>query len=107
MASLLVDGFKYVYSLNQRKMTFCRPGGIEVDIFVLPSNYTKNSNLPEEIVVEGRQFVISKDQLSKTVEKVPKRGDQLTDPDLGVNTIEQIEPLIIMGEVVGYRVNLK
>jgi hypothetical protein len=107
MSNMAADGFKYVYSLNTRSMKYQRPGGTEVTLKILPSNYVKNQSAVDDVVVPERQFIVSIEEMAKTVEKMPKRGDRLTDDVLGANMVEKITPLIIFGEIVGYRLDMK
>jgi hypothetical protein len=54
----------------------------------------------EDTVTFGREFVIDKDEL----EIIPKRGDKLIDDDFGVSTIKEIRDMVVLGEIVGYRI---
>jgi hypothetical protein len=74
-----------------------------IEIKVAPSNYFRNFAGPEEVVVEGQEFIIAKDFLQDF--GTPKRGDRLVDQDLGENTITEIRPMHDYGgAIIGYRV---
>lgn len=87
-------------------MTIERPGSIAaVSIKVTPSNYSRNLAGPEEVVIEGREYVISKHTLDLVNYPVPKRGDRLKDTELGVNVISEVKEIFgFGGAILGYRV---
>lgn len=68
-----------------------------------PSNYFRNMAMPEEVISESREFIISKDSLG--VFGDPSRGDRLIDDDLKINTIREIKEMYDLGgAVIGFRV---
>ena len=87
-------------------MTLSRPGtALSFEVKVTPSNYSRNLSAPEEIVIEGREYILGKQNLDEVGFPVPKRGDRLTDPELGVNVISEVRELFNYGgEIMGYRV---
>lgn len=94
-------------SIQSRDMTLERPDdNISVSIKAAPSNYSRNLQGPEETVMDGREFVISKDVLDGVNFPCPiKRGDRLVDADLGDNSITEVREMFdIGGAVIGYRV---
>lgn len=74
--------------------------GDKTSISVAPSNYFRQMSNVEDTVTFGREFVIDKDEL----EIIPKRGDKLIDDDFGVSTIKEIRDMVVLGEIVGYRI---
>jgi hypothetical protein len=108
MSSSLADAFNQLLGIHFRTMTIERVGSspiAAVSIKVSPSNFTRNLSGPEEIVIEGREFVISKGALDSVLYPVPKRGDRLKDPELGVNVITEVRELFgFGGGILGYRV---
>lgn len=77
---------------------------IEYNVKLANSNYFRNLAGPEETVIEGREFVISKDILDQVSAPIPKRGFKIVDPDFGASTITEIRDMIILGKLVGFRV---
>ena len=72
-------------------------------IKLAPSNYSRNLSGPEEVVIEGKEFVVSKKALDAVNYGAMKRGHKIIDADLGVNTVSEVRELIIMGVLAGYR----
>jgi len=87
-------------------MTIERPSVINpVAIKVSPSNYFRNLQGPEEIVMSGREFVISKKSLDAVAYPIPKRGDRLKDTELGTSIISEVREMFSFGgDIVGFRV---
>lgn len=70
-----------------------------------PANYFRNLAGPEEIVVEGREFVLSKSNLDSVKFPAPKRGDRITDPGIAVSTITEVREMFgFGGALIGYRI---
>ena len=77
----------------------------DLPIRVTPSNYFRNLAAPEEIVIEGREFVISKQNLDSVYFPAPKRGDRITDPDIGLSVISEVREMFDFGgAIIGYRI---
>lgn len=102
--SQIIDSFNYAININARDMKIFRAGGTEQDIRVSTSNYQRNNALPQELISNDREFVISKKEIDKTTYSKPKRGDKLIDIVFGTVTITSITEMIILGELVGYRI---
>lgn len=97
------DAFDALLAMHRRAMILSR-GDDSIEIFASPSNYTRNLQGPSETVIEGREFVISKTQIQDPFVGL-RRGDRLTDPELGVMAISEIIEMYSMGgEIVGWRV---
>lgn len=99
----LSDAFNGLLALHQRPMTLTR-GDDSIEIYASPSNYSRNLAGPSETVIEGREFVISKKQMQDPFTLL-KRGDRLTDSELGTFAISEIiEMYALGGEIIGWRV---
>ena len=102
MSVNLVSAFEYIISLQGREKTLERlPTTVQVKM--ANSNYFRNLAGLEETVVTGQEFIVSKRALDAVSFPTPKRGDVIFDVDLGEDTISEVKPLIIMGEIAGYR----
>lgn len=103
--STLKSAFNNLLSLQSRTMTYepRETTAPSFEVKVAPSNYFRNLAGPEEIVIEGQEFVIAREFLGSY--GVPKRGDTLIDDELGVNTITEVRPMMDLGGgIIGYRV---
>ena len=98
-----VAAFNYIISLQGREVTLERlPTSVQV--LMANSNYFRNLAGPEETVIEGKEFVVSKQALDEVSYPTPKRGDTIFDIDLGEEIVSEVKPLIILGELAGYRI---
>ena len=99
----LSDAFNSLLRLKRRKVLLAR-GNTSYDTYVTPSNYIRNASGPSEIIVEGRQFIISTKDLKAPI-LVLRRGDTITDPVLGRMSVDTIEEMYSLGsEIVGFRI---
>lgn len=101
------QAFHQLLSIHSRTITLERKGHQTVTIKATPSNYYRNGAGPDEVVVEGREFVISAEALTKAgwTQGALKRGDRIIDADLG--TLMIVEPREMFGfggSIIGYRV---
>ena len=105
MSFNLKNAFQTIINLQGRDMTFLRKGGTSVTIKAASSNYFRNFAAPEEMVIEGKEFVVSLADLEKQLFPIPvRRGDQIRDPGVfGSNTISEVKEMVVMGELIGYR----
>lgn len=105
-ASSFGQAFFKMIMIHGRVVTLERKGVQSVTIKAAPSNYYRNGAAPDEIVVEGREFVISSEELKKTGwTGVIKRGDRIIDAELG--TLMVVEPREMFGfggQILGYRI---
>lgn len=103
---MIGNAFNQLLFLHSRDATIERTGTIPaVDIKISPSNYFRNMQGPEEIVMKGREFVISKTSLDAVSFPRPKRGDVIKDVELGKNTIAEVREMFDFGgNILGYRV---
>jgi hypothetical protein len=103
--SNLANAFNQLLGIHFRTVTITRPGGPgPFTIKITPSNYSRNLAGPEEIAIEGREYVVAKAALDAVSFPMPKRGDRLTDPDLGTHVVSEVRELLgFGGAIVGYR----
>jgi hypothetical protein len=106
MSNDLASAFNHLLSIHSRTVSISRPGGAgPYEIKVTPSNYSRNLAGPEEIKIDGREFVITKGALDAVAFPVPRRGDRLVDPDMGTHVISEVRELLgFGGAILGYRV---
>lgn len=106
---MLSNAFNFLIQLHSRGVTIERPGDGEeaisaVSIKITPANYFRNLSAPEEIVVEGKEFIVSKETLSSANYPTPKRGDILDDSETGTSTISEVREVYDFGgAIMGYR----
>lgn len=102
----LSDAFNTLLQLSQASYVYERPG--EVDTFNVNasvSNYARNIAAPEEMIMEGREFVISSKEFEGQAFTFPKRGDRLISATSQENVIQTVMEMRGMkGELLGYRV---
>lgn len=98
----LENGFNQLLRIHSRQVTLERPGVLTISLRVTPSNYFRNLSATEEMVIEGREFVVSKSALEGF--GPPKRGDRLYDGELGLSVISEVRELFgFGGSILGYR----
>lgn len=107
MSNMLGDAFHYALAFNRKKMQISRPPLDDKDIWATPSNFFRNLAMPEEIISEGREYIVAKKDLLSTGYTTIKRGDKFIDPDFGVNTVVEVRDVLILGEVLGFRIRLE
>jgi hypothetical protein len=101
----LEASFNFMLNLHKRAVKLSRPAVMEVDIFVTPSNYTRFLAGPEEISMQGREYIISKTNLIASGFPALKKGDRITDSELGTYPIAEIKEMFDLGgNIIGYRV---
>jgi hypothetical protein len=100
--------FNMLLNLHSRPMTINRRGtALTANIKVAPSNYFRSLETAGKISFEGREFVISKDNLDLNSYPEPKRGDALVDSQMGTMPIIEVITMYVIGaEIVGYRVRV-
>lgn len=104
---MLDNAFNTLLFLHSRPATISRNGSTPItgNIRAAPSNYYRNLEGPSDIVVRGREFVISKLQLDAASFPTPRRGDQLAFTDIGTLTITEVREMYNLGgEIMGFRV---
>lgn len=100
------NAFNLMLDVQGREMTIARRGtAYTATIKAAPSNYSRNLDGPSETVITGREWVITKDDLDSESYPMPKRGDTLTDANLGTMILSEIREMYdIGGAIIGYRV---
>jgi hypothetical protein len=103
----LNTAFQTILSIQSRAITISRPGtALTLAIKAAPSNYFRNLEGPSDMVVEGREFVVAKNQFNSTY-PAPKRGDRLVDGDLGNMSITEVREMFDLGGgIIGYRMRI-
>lgn len=104
---MLDNAFNILLNLHSKPVTISRRSSppLTGSIRAAPSNYYRNLEGPSDIVVKGREFVISKLALDAVTYPEPKRGDQLTFSDIGTLTITEVREMYNLGgNIMGYRV---
>jgi hypothetical protein len=102
---LLSAAFNLLLSKHGRNVKIFRDEESEaVNIRVTPANYFRNLAGPEEVIVEGNEYVISKSVLDAANFPKPKRGDVISDEELGYKTVSEVREMFDFGgSVMGYR----
>ena len=97
------NAFNYLVNLQGRKMNLEKAdGSVNLPVKAALSNYFRNLAGPEEVIIEGREFVVAKRDLTEF--GVPQRGDRIIDDELGDNAIKEVRPMASLGgEIIGYR----
>ena len=105
MSSNLANAFNQLLGIHFRQVTIQRPGVIApVSVKVTPSNYSRKLSGPEDVVIDGKEFVVSKAVLDAVSFPMPKRGDRISDPDLGNHVVSDVQELLgFGGAILGYR----
>lgn len=107
MSNSLEDAFNAVLQLTGRVVQLERPGAFSAEsIKVSMSNYFRNLAAPEEVIIEGREYVVSQRNLNLTTNyRIVKRGDAIVDPILGEQRVTEVREMFgLGGTIIGYRV---
>lgn len=96
--------FLYGLKINNRVGQYQRGDAEAQDFNYAISNYSRNMAVVEDMVTDGREFVFSKQEFDKLDLEYPKRQDVIIDPDMGVLTISEVIEMVILGNLVGFRV---
>jgi len=109
--TILSDAFNYLLGKHCRTVSIVRfmdpddGPDLTATITISPANYGRNIAGPEEIVTYGKEYVVRKMALVGTSFTTLKRGDQITDPELGLLMIEEVKPMYDFGgDILGYRI---
>ncbi len=105
---MLEQAFNLMLSLHSTKAVLRRHtsnSSLTSDIRITPSNYFRNQEGPGASVVEGREFVISKNSIVTPLTPILKRGDKIETDDYGNLTINEIiEMYDLGGTIMGWRI---
>ena len=101
----LKNAFNYLLKLHGREVVIKRPGTPYASVIrVTPSNYFRHLQGPEETVIDGREYVVSKDALDAAPFPIPKRNDRLEDAELGISVITEVREMYDFGgKLIGFR----
>lgn len=102
----LEAAFNLMLGIQGRTMTLSRLGdnALSVEVKMAPSNYSRNLEGPSDTVMPGKEFVVSKSVLDSVSFPKPKRGDRISDEDMGTLTISEIREMFdVGGKLIGYR----
>lgn len=105
MSFNLEGAFNQAVHIQSKPMTFYQvSSNTEVTIEAAPSNYFRNFEMLEEMVSEGREFVITRlDFVATALTGAPVRGDRLIHADLGNYTVKEAREMLAQGNIIGYR----
>lgn len=100
------NAFNYLVNLHSREVVIKRPNSPYSGVIkISPSNYFRHLQGPEESVIEGREFIVSKTILEEASFPIPKRGDRLEDSELGISVISEVRELYDFGgALIGFRI---
>ena len=100
------NAFNYLINVHSREVVIKRPGTVYAgNIKVSPSNYFRHLSGPEETIIEGKEFIVSKLNLEQAAFPIPKRGDRLENPELGISIISEVRELYDFGgAIIGFRI---
>ena len=106
--SQLANPFNVLMNLVGREMQIERIGQIApLEVKAAMSNFFRNFQAPSEIVIEGREIVISASELNGSGYNPPRRNDRLIDSVLGEMTIKEVREMPgLKGEILGYRLRV-
>lgn len=103
----LKAGFNMALKIGPRRLvTLSRPDVYSAQVYLSPSNYSRKLEGPSDTVFKGREFILSKEEM--TLKSVPsiKRGDRIVDADMGTLIVDEVREMFDVGgaEILGYRV---
>ncbi len=106
---MLASAFNAILALHSKTVTIFRPSSTQVatpvSIKVTPSNYFRNLSGPDETITVGREFIISKENLTISGFPVPRRGDRIEDPELGLSVVVEVREMYDLKAVImGFRI---
>lgn len=104
--SFLSNAFNKLLSLKSRTVTLTRPGvtPLVVTIKMTPSAYHRKLETVSDAVIYGNEYIFSKAALDAVSFPRIKRGDRITDADLGTLTVNEVDEMFdIGGKIIGYR----
>lgn len=104
---MLSNAFNYLISLKGREVQIMDLNtSTTAFIKVADSNYFRKLEGLEETVIEGKEFVVSANDLKVFGE--PKRGHRIIDAYGKHDTIGEVKPMYLLkGQIVGYRIRIQ
>lgn len=104
MSVNLEGAFNMALAIQEKDMEYYQVStDTTLTIKVAPSNYYRNHDMLEEMVSEGREFVVSKKTFDNSFTGQPVRGDRLIAANTGNYTVKEIREMQVLGSIVGYR----
>lgn len=104
MSVNLEGAFNMALAIQEKDMEYYQVStDTTLTIKVAPSNYYRNHEMLEEMVSEGREFVVSKKTFDDSFTGQPVRGDRLIAANTGNYTVKEIREMQVLGSIVGYR----
>jgi len=76
---------------------------LSITIKMAKSNRYRKLNFLDDTTHQGNEFVVSKDELDKLGFGEPIRGDRIGSPLIGQQSVTAVEPQIVFGSTIGYR----
>lgn len=108
--SLLSSAFNYLLALQGKECVYKRKSGstyVEYTVKVAPSNYSRKEELPSDITVRGREYVIPLSSLiSAGVAGHPKNGDVIVFEGRNEIVTEVLPMADLGGTSMGFRVRV-
>lgn len=99
--------FLQLLTLKKRTVTITRPGNTPItgSIIVHPCVYSRFIEASGDITVQGHEFIITIGEIAKITNlNTIKKGDKLTDTELGIMTIKDPEAMFDLGgAIIAYR----
>lgn len=107
--SQLKDAFNALLGMHSRTAKISRPGvsGLDTpkDIRITPSNFQAKDPAVVQTIVQGYEFIISKEVLDAVSFPAVRRGDLIEDVDLGPLNVDTVEAMYDIGaKIMGFRV---
>lgn len=100
----LSDAFNAILRIQSKAVTLHRPDGSSKSVYMAPSNFFRQTEMPSDITVSGREFIISKEVLDASGFGKIKLGDKITTDSMGTLTIDYIREMYdVGGDIIGYR----
>lgn len=104
MSANLEGAFNMALAIQEKDMEYYQVStDTTIVIRVAPSNYYRNHAMLEEMISEGREFVVSKKTFDSHFTGQPVRGDRLIGADTGNFTVKDVREMTVVGNIVGYR----
>ena len=106
--SNLQGAFDTLIALVGREMVIERMGQYSpLTVKVAMSNYFRDFDAPANVVIEGRELVMSVRSIKDTDYHPPKRGDRIDDSEIGEQMVKDVREMFgIKGEILGYRIRV-
>ena len=103
------QAFNSVIALAGRDMEFKRKSGpdVIVNVKAAPSSLYRQLTGPEEMTIDATEIVVTFDSLNDSGFGIPDKGHYVTDSVMGVQIINSVKNMFVLGELIGYRIGFK